>query len=103
MLVRENTYEGIPCRLYRSPREISADIAELKAKIKDINETLSVHNLLMEVMSEWADKEPEKWIGELEELLCEAKDSLEELAELKSSLDELKEEMEDSRWIHGLQ
>ena len=56
----------------------------------------------MEVMSEWADKEPEKWIGELEETLEFAKDALSTLTELKASLDALREELEETRWALNL-
>ncbi len=102
MFMTANSYEGIPSRLYRAPQEIRRDIFSVKESIEEINDTLSVHNLLMEFLSEWSKKEPEKWIEELEEILCEAKESLERLGELKSSLDELKEELEDSRWAFGL-
>lgn len=102
MFVTCNSYLGIPERLYRDPREIREEIGEIKDKIREVNETLSVHNLLMEVMSEWADKEPEKWIGELEETLEFAKDALSTLTELKASLDALREELEETRWALDL-
>ena len=57
MLAACNSYLGVPARLYRRPSEIRDEMNELKAKIEEVNETLSVHNLLMEVMSEWAKKE----------------------------------------------
>ena len=101
MFVVADSYEGIPSRLYRAPKEIRADISSVKEKIEEINDTLSVHNLLMEFLSQWSKEEPERWINELEELLSYAKDSLERLSELKSSLDALKEELEDSRWVFG--
>ena len=102
MLTMSNTYLGIPARLYRSPCEILGEMTELKEKIREVNETLSVHHLLMEVMSEWSDKEPEKWIKELEETLDYAKEALSELRELNQSLDELREELEDVRWAEGV-
>ncbi len=101
MFMVQNSYEGIPSRLYREPKEIRRDILSVKIKIEEINDTLSVHNLLMEFISEWSKEEPTKWIEELEELLFEAKDSLEKLSELRRSLDELFEELEDSKWAFG--
>ena len=102
MLISSNSYLGTVSRIYRSPSEIRDEMNEIKAKISEANETLSVHNLLMEVMSEWATKEPEKWIGELEETLDFAKESLAELTELKEALDALREELEVTRWALGL-
>ena len=101
MFVTADSYEGIPSRLYRAPREIREDISSVKEKIEEINDTLSVHNLLMEFLTQWSKEEPERWIDELEELLAFARDSLQRLSELKSSLDALKEELEDSRWVFG--
>ncbi len=101
MLAVADSYEGIPSRLYRKPSEIRSDIFSVRLRIEEINDTLSVHNLLMEFLSEWSRQEPEKWIGELEELLFEARSSLERLSELKGSLDDLREELEDSRWAFG--
>lgn len=102
MFVEADVYEGIPSRIYRAPGEILKDILSVKEKIKEIDSALSVHDLLMEFMTEWAKEEPERWISELEELLSEAKESLSRLDELKDMLDELKEELEDSRWALGL-
>lgn len=102
MFVEADLYEGIPSRLYRTPKEITEDIAAVKAGIREIDSALSVHDLLMEFITEWAKEEPKRWIGELEELLSEAKASLKALTELKESLDDLKEELEESRWAFGL-
>jgi hypothetical protein len=101
MFVEADLYEGIPSRLYRAPGEIREDILSVKEKIKEIDGSLSVHDLLMEFISEWAKEEPGRWIGELEELLAEAKESLKRLEELNQILDGLREELEDSKWIIG--
>ncbi len=101
MFVEADSYEGVPSRLYRTPLVIREDIASVKEKIEEINDTLSIHNFLMEFLTEWSKEEPERWIAELEELLSEARDSLLRLGELKSTLDLLKEELEDSRWVFG--
>ena len=101
MFVEADIYEGIPSRLYRTPSEITEDIATVKAGIKEIDSALSVHDLLMEFITEWAKEEPERWIEELEELLSEARSSLEALTGLKSNLEDLREELEESRWVFG--
>ena len=102
MITTSNSYLGMPARLYRTPRQIYDDISELKARITEVNDTLCVHDLLMEFMSEWADKEPERWIGELEEIVESAKDALAELGELNEAIEELRGEMEETRWALGL-
>lgn len=102
MLTACNSYLGIPQRIYRDPREICEEMNQLREKITEVNDTLSVHDLLMEFMSEWANKEPEKWIGELEETLDFAKAALVQLCELKEALSELREELEESRWALGM-
>ena len=91
--------EGMPPRLYRSTAEILRDIEHISARIADISDMLSIHNLLMEMIPGWAESAPEKWIPELEETLVEANEALDTLKELKERLEELKIELEDVRCI----
>lgn len=97
-----NVYEGLPPRLYRSPSQIRQDMASVAAKIRETEEMLSVHNLLIEMIPTWADQSPEKWIPELEETLAEASDALDDLHRLKAALEELSLELEDVKCMMNL-
>lgn len=102
MLVSANTYEGRPARLYRSPIEIRRDMDAISARIREVDEMLSIRGILMELLSELADGDPERWITELEELVSEARGSLEILKKLNRSLDELSCELDEVRCVMGL-
>ncbi len=92
-----NTEEGIPPRLYRSPSEIHRDMIRISAEIKQNEEMLSVHNLLIEMIPTWAEQSPESWIPELEETVAEANEALLNLKALQSALEELADELEEVR------
>ena len=83
-----NVNEGMPPRLYRSPREIHRDMASISARIRENEEMLSVHNLLIEMIPTWAEESPEKWIPELEATVAEAREALDNLYRLQSALEE---------------
>lgn len=97
MFFGADTHEGLPPRLYRSPSEIKADIRKISREIKAADEMLSIRHILLEMISECAEKEPRRWISELEETVCEAKETLEHLERLKSALEELEEELGEAR------
>ena len=97
-----NVYEGMPPRLYRTPSEIRRDMAAIAAKIRENEEMLSVHNLLIEMIPSWAEQSPEKWIPELLETLSDADEALENLKRLKTALEELSLELEDVRCMMSL-
>ncbi len=94
-----NMNEGVPARLYRTPKEIHRDILRISSQIREHEEMLSVHNLLIELIPSWAEKSPEKWIPELEETLAEAGCVLENLKRLQYALEALKLELEDVRCL----
>ena len=102
MFVSTNVCEGMPARLYRSPCEIRRDMTRISKQIKEADEMLSVRNILVEMLSECAGHEPEKWIPELEELVEEARAALDMLNGLKSALYELSLEFEESLCIAGI-
>ena len=74
-----NINEGAPARLYRSPSEIRRDMTRISRTIRENEEMLSVHNLLIEMIPEWADKSPETWIPELEEIVDDANEAMDNL------------------------
>ena len=69
-----NPTEGLPPRLYRSPSEIHRDMICISAKIRENEEMLSVHNILIEMIPTWAEQSPEVWLPELEATVEEAKE-----------------------------
>ena len=93
MLVHRNSYEGMPPRLYRSPKEIEDDIIFLRNRAAEIESMLSVRNLLVEMVSTYADVKPELWIPELESAVGEARCALDALNGLNNRLGELREEL----------
>ena len=92
-----NPTEGMPPRLYRTPSEIHRDIIRISARIRENEEMLSVHNLLIEMIPTWAEQSPERWIPELEATVAEAGEALENLKKLQLALEELKIELEEVR------
>lgn len=92
-----NFYEGSPPRLYRNPSEIHRDMLKISAAIRENEEMLSVHNLLIEMIPTWAEYSPEKWIPELQQTMAEAEEALENLKKLKCALEELAYELEEVR------
>lgn len=96
MFVNANVYEGIPARLYRSPCEIRRDMLKISKQIKEADEMLSIHNILMEMLSECAVGEPERWIPELEEIVAEARNSLDNMKRFNLALSELSCELEET-------
>lgn len=97
MLVHANTYEGTPARLYRTAREVEMDISYIRGRAAEIENMLSVRNLIMEIITDYADKNPEQWVPELESAVCEARAALDTLQGLNSRLGELREELGDIR------
>ena len=102
LFVSANAYEGIPSRLYRTPSEIKRDISRVRTQLEEIGEMLSIHNLLINLVSEFATSEPKKWIPELEETVAEAKDALEKARELEELLNDLSAELREARWASAV-
>ena len=99
MYSQMNINEGLPPRLYRSPAEIHRDMIRISARIRENEEMLSVHNLLIEMIPTWVDQSPERWIPELEATVAEAGEALENLKRLQLALEELRAELEEVRCI----
>ena len=97
-----NVNEGMPPRLYRSPAEIHRDMIRISARIRETEEMLSVHNLLIEMIPTWAEQSPEKWIPELEETVAEAQEALDNLRRLQYALEELSRELEEVKCMMKL-
>ena len=96
MLSYSSCYEGTPARLYRAPDEIRRDIRKVRREIEEINDQVSIRELLMEILSGCAPDDPERCIPELREILDAAEESLEELRKLSESLVFLEEELRET-------
>ena len=95
-------YDGEPAMIYRSAGEIRRDIRNVAIKIKEAEAMLDIRSLLMDMLTSAAQREPRKWIPEIEEVVREAAQTLDELRRLKESLDELYEEWREARWALGI-
>lgn len=102
MFISSNVSEGIPSRLYRSVDEIRREMLDIRKKITDTGEMLSVHALFTDMIAERAREYPEKYLEELEEAVETTRGALRELEELNETLDELRSELENTRWALGL-
>lgn len=78
-----------PLFFYRSPEKIREDMRAVRFKINEATETLNVCELLMNMITELAEGEPQRWARELEELSREASEGLEELKRFDSLLSDL--------------
>ena len=92
-----NSNEGMPPRLYRSPSEIHRDMIRISARIRENEEMLSVHNLLIEMIPTWAEQSPEEWLPELEATVAEALEALDKLKKLQFAFETLAKELEEVR------
>ena len=70
-------------------------MSKISRELRDIEEMLTVRNIVLEMVTECADADPEKWIPELEDMVAEAREALDRATRLKASLDELSEELEE--------
>ncbi len=81
-----NRYRVQPGFFYRSPEIIKKDIRRIAKEIEEITETVNVRELLMNMLAEFARKEPERWLGELKELIFETERSFDKLKRLDGLL-----------------
>lgn len=101
MMLSSRPYDGAPPRLYRSCAEIRADIRELKAELREIEEKLTVRNVLMELVSSADNSDPSSWVPVLEDIAAEAGEALERLTSFGERIEELREELLETRCAMG--
>ncbi len=97
-----DSVNGIPPRIYRHPKEIRRDIAEIKGRIEEANQMLNIRSILTDIMSGERDGSPERMIPELEEAIGEAREALSRLSALEEELLGLEEELGDVKFIFGI-
>lgn len=86
--------EGV--RMYRSPSKIRSDIQRVRAGIEEIYTMLNVRNLLADMLTDYANERPERWIRALEDIIAEADALLLRAKGLERTLIELKEELDEA-------
>lgn len=99
ILVNSSFYEGMPCRLYRTPEQIRTDIVDVKRKIDRITEMLNSRNVVGEMLDCLAEGSYTDWIPLLKGVVGEAENTLHKLSELNTTLDELNEELEETKCV----
>lgn len=99
MLIAYDNYNGTPTRLYRTPAEIKRDISKITERIKATNEKINVRHLLLEMLSDLREDDPQKSVKLLEELVAEAQDSLIEFNYLREALSDLECELRETRCV----
>lgn len=97
-----NSYYGLPERLYRDPRDIRRDMAEISESIREIDSRLNVRSLLLNLLSESDANDPHRLVSGLEAALAEAESALVRLGELKEELSGLDRELYEVRCEMGL-
>ena len=102
MYIRSRFSEGIPGGLYRDTSEIQRDMTIIEEKIKEVEEKLSVRNLISTIM-ETGDREDrlmdEGTISTLETIIENAERSLFHLERLRDAMNYLEEELSEVRWL----
>ncbi|MBO5009923.1 MAG: hypothetical protein IKJ13_01825 [Clostridia bacterium] len=101
MMLSRDPYEGAPPRLYRGCEEIRSDISELRAELREIEERLTVRNVLMELVSSTDHSDPALWVPVLEDIAAEAREALDRLNSFGERIEELREELLETRCALG--
>ncbi len=97
-----NTYTSIPGFYYRSPESIKGEIKKITARIEELQRTLNVRGLLMDMLIECAGREPEKWCSEVKELGELTARGLERLRRLSGVLESLLTEWREAKCAMGI-
>ncbi len=87
-----NRYKVLPGFFYRSTEKIKEEIRRITREIEEITECVNVRDILMNMLTECAKKEPERWLSELCELIFETEESYKRLGRLDGLLTGLLDE-----------
>jgi len=90
-----NNGEGV--RVYRSTEEIRLDIERVSRGVNEIYSMLNIRNLLVDMLVEYSEQSPERWIGALGELISEAEALLVRARRLEETLAELARELDEAK------
>lgn len=90
-----NNGEGV--RVYRSIDEIREDIMRVSRGVREIYGMLNIRDMLVDMIIEYSEERPERWIEALEGLLSEADSLLLRAKELEATLSELSAELDEAK------
>ena len=93
---------GMPPHIYRSLTEIRTDMGKISGEIAATNQKLNIRSMLMDLISRERCEKPKSIIPELEEIVGEAREALDRLAELEEELTALHEELRSTRCAMGV-
>ena len=89
-------YDGesdVPPMIYRSSREIREEMRVIREKIERVSEKVNIRSLLIDIISDKRQREPQALIPELYRAIEEAEEALLTLKELREELSALEEEL----------
>ena len=97
-------YSGTPARIYRSVTEIREDMGEIRERIREANACLDLRALLIGFLDSTREenRDPEKWLPELEDAVSAAREAYDSLSELREELSDLREELCEVRCAMGV-
>ena len=97
-MIRYRDFEnGEGIRVYRSVDEIRADIRRVSHKVNEIYGMLNIRDMLVDMIIEYSEESPERWIGALEGVLSEAESLLSHVKLLEETLGELSAELDEAK------
>ena len=99
MYIRSIRDEGIPGGLYRHTSEIRRDMDIVERKIREIEEKLSVRNLVADIIDSGKEVIDEGFIESMDQVIEDAERSIFHLERLRDAMEYLEEELEQVRWL----
>ena len=94
----EKTYNSYRhSRTFRKTEKIREDISALKSEIEKISASLSIRELLVDLLSDGRQKKTGEWLYDLEALLGEAESAYFKLGRLKEELYYLEAELGEAK------
>ena len=87
---------AMPLRLYRRGDEIRDDISDVKRKIEEIGASLSIREMLMELISDKRERCMAEWLYDIEAILGDAEKAYYKLGDLREELRLLEAELSEA-------
>ena len=99
LYIRSIRNEGIPGGLYRHTSEIRQDMDIIERKIREIENKLSVRNLVADIIDSGKEVIDESFIESMDRVIEDAERSIFHLERLRDAMNYLEEELEEVRWL----
>ena len=87
---------------YRGTDKIREDISEVRGRIDEIKASLSIRELLVDLLCDTREKDTSEWLYDLEALLGEAESAYRKLGALKEELCYLEAELGEAKCVMRL-